>query len=142
MENLALVYVKDLQYFNGATSQKYAAHLKEKIDNNPYYYLTGDEELADYVILPKVLKAKVDALDASHKRLQMVVVLDIKGLEDGVVSVTQNRFLLFSEEENEQDIANRLIKKLLEAAGSEAVRKIEINEQAKLEKNTLGRTLQ
>ncbi len=141
VENLALVYVNELEYYNGAKSQKYADVLKDKIKDSPYYYLTQEKDLADYTITPKVLKAKVDALDATHKRIQMVVVLDVEGLDEDVQTISQNRFLLFSSEENEQSIASRLIKKLLDAASMDAVRQIERKEQLKLEQNTLGRNI-
>ncbi|MBR6408675.1 MAG: hypothetical protein IKS23_00335 [Alphaproteobacteria bacterium] len=141
VEELALVYVDDLVYYNGSKSKKYANILKQKIENNSYYYLTEEKELADYVITPKILKAKVDLLDKDHKRLQVVLVLEVSGITQDILPVTQNRFLLFSAQESEQHIADRLIKKLLEAASSEAVRQIEIKETAKLEQNTLGRIL-
>ena len=140
-ENLALVCVKKLEYFNCSTSLKYANILKKHIDGNPYFYLTEDSEIADYVITPKVLKAKVDSLDASNKRLHMALVLEIEGMETEIVSEYQNRFVLFGAEENEQKIASRLIGKLMEQAGDGVVRKIEHKEQQKLESKVLGRTL-
>ena len=140
-ENLALVYVKNLEYFNGSKSVKYAKLLKDHIDGNPYFYLTEDAEIADYIITPKVLKAKIDTLDAANKRLHMALVLEISGLEQEIVSQYQNRFVLFGAEENEQKIASRLISKLIEQAGDGAVRKIEQKQQQKLEKAVLGRTL-
>lgn len=140
-ESLALVCVKKLEYFNGSSSLKYANILKKHIDGNPYFYLTEDAEIADYVITPKVLKAKVDALDASNKRLHMALVLEIEGLDTEIVSEYQNRFVLFGAEENEQKIASRLIGKLMEQAGDGMVRKIEHKEQQKLENKVLGRTL-
>ncbi len=140
-ESLALVHVKQLEYFNGSKSVKYANVLKKYIDNNPYFYLTEDEEVADYVVTPKVLKAKIDALDASNKRLHMALVLEITGLEKEVVSEYQNRFVLFGAEEDNQQIASRLISKLVEQAGDGLVRKIENKEQQKLEDKTLGRAI-
>ena len=140
-ENLALVCVKKLEYFNGSSSAKYANVLKKHIDGNPYFYLTEDEEIADYVITPKVLKAKVDALDASNKRLHMALVLEVTGLETEIVSEYQNRFVLFGAEESEQKIASRLIGKLMEQAGDGLVRKIEHKEQQKIENKALGRNL-
>lgn len=140
-ENLALVCVKNLEYFNGKRSVKYANLLKKHIDGNPYFYLTEDEQVADYVITPKVLKAKVDSLDAANKRLHMALVLEISGLEKEIVSEYQNRFVLFGAEENEQKTAARLISKLIEQAGDGAVRKIEHKQQQKLETKALGRTL-
>lgn len=140
-ENLALVYVKDLEYYNGSFSSKYAEPVKKVMENNPYFYLTQDQEIADYVVFPKVLKAKVDTLDAAHKRLQMVVVLEISGLDEELVTQYQNRFVLFGAEEDSQSVARRLMRKLLEQATSDALLKIEHREQQKIEKNEIGRVL-
>jgi len=141
IENLALVYVEPLIYFNGKKSPKHTDFLKEQIKENPYYFLTEKKDLADYVITPKLLKAKVDTLDLAHKRMQMVIALEISGIQKDIVVVSQNRFLLFTTEENQNEISARLLKKLLQAAGTDAVRKIEQNEQKKLEQNAFGRTL-
>lgn len=140
-EALALVYVKNLQYYNGTETAKFVPELKQRLANNPYFYLTQEAELADYILMPKVLKAKVDTLDAGHKRLQMVVAIDISGIEQEPVTEYQNRFVLFGAEENEQQIAARLIRKLLENAGDGAMRRIERHEQQKFEKKVLGKSL-
>ena len=103
--------------------------------------MTEDAEIADYVVTPKVLKAKIDALDAGNKRLHMALVLEVEGLEKEIVSEYQNRFVLFGAEEDNQKIASRLLSKLIEQAGDAAVRKIEHKEQEKLETRELGRTL-
>lgn len=141
VENLALVYVEPLLYFNGKKSIKHTEFLKEKIKDNPYYFLTEKKDLADYIITPKLLKAKVDSLDATHKRIQMVVILEISGLSQEITVVSQNRFFLYFAQDNQNEITARLLKKLLQAAGADAVRKIEIAEQKKLEQSTIGHTL-
>ncbi len=140
-ESLALLHISPLEYYNGAKSAKYAKILEEQFADNPYFYLTEDAEIADYVIVPKLLKAKVDKLDAGHKRLQMVVLLEISGLKDEIVNEYQNRFVLFGAEEDEQQTASRLLEKLLENAGDGALRKIEHNEQIRQEKQELGRAI-
>lgn len=140
-ENLALVFIDQVTYYNGTESPKQTSFLKNLFKDNPYFYLTEDKELADYTIFPKLLKAKVDALDSSHKRLQMVVTLDVSGIEPDITSVHQNRFLLFSAEDDEQEIAARLIKKLLDQAAKDTLRLIEHKEQLKLEKISLGHSL-
>ena len=140
-ESLALVYIGPLEYYNGAKSNKYSKMLQEQFAGNQYFYLTEDAEIADYVITPKVLKAKVDNLDAAHKRLQMVVSLEITGLKNETVNEYQNRFVLFGAEENEQQTAARLLNKLIETAGASVLRKIEHNEQLHQEKQALGRAI-
>lgn len=140
-ESLALVYIGPLEYYNGAKSNKYSKMLQEQFAGNQYFYLTEDAEIVDYVITPKVLKAKVDNLDAAHKRLQMVVSLEITGLKNETVNEYQNRFVLFGAEENEQQTAARLLNKLIETAGANVLRKIEHNEQLHQEKQALGRAI-
>jgi hypothetical protein len=140
-ESLALVHINQLEYYNGAKSKKYAKMLQEQFAGNRYFYLTEDAEIADYTITPKVLKAKVDNLDAAHKRLQMVVSLDVTGLKDEAVNEYQNRFVLFGAEENEQQTAARLLNKLIETAGANVLRKIEHNEQLRQEKQAVGRSI-
>lgn len=140
-ESLALVRIMPLEYYTGAQSKKYAQMLQEQFANNQYFYLTEDAEIADYVITPKVLKAKVDNLDAAHKRLQMVVSLEVTGLKTEAVNEYQNRFVLFGAEEDEQQTAVRLLNKLIETAGANVLRKIEHNEQLRQEKQALGRPL-
>ncbi len=141
LEGVALVYVEPLVYYNGKISHKHANNLKEKIKDNPYYFLTDDKELADIKVTPKLLKAKVDALDETHKRFQMVVSLEVSGLKDAPTVISQNRFLLFDASEDEQEIAGRLLDKLLEAAGADLIRRIERFVQEKIEKESIGRTI-
>lgn len=140
-ESLALVAIHPLEYYNGTKSDKYAKLLREQFANNQYFYLTEDAEIADYVITPKVLKAKVDNLDAAHKRLQMVVSLEVSGIKEAPINENQNRFVLFEADENEQQTASLLLNKLLETAGANVLRKIEHNEQLKQEKQALGRSI-
>ncbi|MBO4294163.1 MAG: hypothetical protein J5896_01800 [Alphaproteobacteria bacterium] len=141
MEDLALVYIEPFVYFNGKTSLKYTAYLTEKLQNNAYYFLTEKKDLADYIITPKLLKAKPETLDADHKRIQMVVAFEISGLQDDVITVLQNRFLLYGANENQNDIVSRLLEKLIDAASLETSNKIERNEQKKLEEKAFGHTL-
>lgn len=140
-ESLALLHIEPLEYYNGAKSNKYSKMLQEQFAGNQYFYLTDDVEIADYTITPKVLKAKVDNLDAAHKRLQMVVSLDVTGLKNEIVNEYQNRFVLFGAEEDEQQTAARLLNKLIETAGANVLRKIEHNEQMRQEKQALGRAI-
>jgi hypothetical protein len=140
-ESLALVYLKNLTYFNGQETSRFTEGLTDRFKDNAYFYLTGEADLADYTLAPKVLKAKVDTLDAEHKRLQMVITIEVTGLEADPVNISQNRFVLFNASENEQQIAARFIRKLLDKTADEVLRRIEHHEQLKFEKNTLGKTV-
>ena len=138
---LALIYIDGVLFFNGTKSAKQSEVLKKLYADNPYFYLTEDAEIADYVIRPKVLTAKVDKTGANQNRLHMVVMLEIEGLTDDLSGEYQNRYVLFDDSEDKQNIANKMLDKLLELAGQNLLGKIEDNEQRKLERKALGREL-
>ncbi len=90
------------------------------------YLLVDNPGSAAYVLQPKVLKAKIDALNSQTKRIQMVVSLELK-MQSASVSFSehQNRFVLFENGENEQEIAQKLLHKLLRNSGRKLFAKIE-----------------
>ena len=140
-QELSLVYIGDVVFFNGATFPKLSDYLKNMYADNPYFYLTDDAEIADYVIRPKVITAKVDMTEQGQKRLHMVVVLETMARGVLFAEQSQNRFVLFDASENQQNIANQMLQKLMEQAGRALLSKIEHNESQRLEQKALGREL-
>ena len=141
LNELALLYIEDLTFFDGTKSAKQSQILKKLYADNPYFYLTEDAEIADYVIHPKVLTAKVDKTDENQNRLHMVVMLEVEGLTAEPSVEYQNRYVVFDNNEDKQDVAARMLDKLIELAGRSLLEKIEDNEQRKLERKALGREL-
>lgn len=128
----ALVYIAPTEFFNNTQSEKHAKILKQLFAKNEYFYITDRKDLADYVVKSKVLRAKVDPINSSTNRLQMVVSVEAEFVENKNSTVEhQNRFVLFSSDENEQEAAFKLMKKLFEKAGETIKRKIEQSERKK-----------
>jgi hypothetical protein len=114
----AKVYIAPVEFYNNTSSQKSSEVLREFFNNPELYSFTEDKDIADYIILPRVLKAKIDPINAKTKRLQMVVSVELKtNLSDASVTEHQNRFVLFEEGEEEQDVAQNLLKKLMQKSG-------------------------
>lgn len=139
--DLALLYIDDLTFFDGTKSAKQSQILKQLYADNPYFYLTEDAEIADYVIHPKVLTAKVDKTGENQNRLHMVVILEVEGLTAESSNEYQNRYVVFDDNEDKQNVAVRMLDKLMALAGQSLLEKIEDNEQRKLEQKALGREL-
>lgn len=127
-----LVYIAPTEFFNNTQSEKHAKILKQLFSKNEYFYITAQKDLADYIVKSKVLRAKVDPINSSTNRLQMVVSVEVEFV-DSKTSTTehQNRFVLFSSDENEQEAAFNLMKKLFEKAGEIIKNKIEQAERKK-----------
>ena len=139
--DLALLYIEDLAFFDGTKSAKQSQILRQLYADNPYFYLTEDAEIADYVIRPKVLTAKLDKTGENQNRLHMVVMLEVEGLSAEPSSEYQNRYVVFDDSEDKQNVAARMLDKLMVLAGQSLLEKIEDNEQRKLERKALGREL-
>ena len=126
----SLVYVGPVEFSNNTHSSKPVDVIKNLFDNEEVYTILEHPDGADYTISSKVLKAKIDQINAQTRRLQMVVSaeLRIKGA-DGSIADHQNRFVLFNSDENEQEVAMNLLRKLLFKSGKKLFARVEQNER-------------
>lgn len=109
------VYVAPIEFFNNTNSPEHAKIITQWLENNGNFEITDTPDKADFTIVGKVLRAKVDALNNSSSRLQMVTSTELS-FADGRKSRTvhQNRFVLFENSEDEQRTAYKLLQKLLD----------------------------
>lgn len=125
-KNDKYLYIAPLEFFNNTKSEAYAQMLTHVFENNPYFNTTNDVNEADYIIYPKVLRAKVDAVNENTNRMQMVLSVEVKFMDDNSSAIEhQNQFILFSSSDDEQKVAARLMKKLLNKAGKTILNKVE-----------------
>ena len=131
-----LLYIAPLEFYNHTQSKEYVKILNRVFEHNAYFELTDDENAAGYVIISKVLRAKVDALNRDTNRMQMVVSVEVKNKLDGSSAIEhQNRFILFKSTDDEQKVAAGLMQKLLTKAAKLILNKTERMAQVQAEKN-------
>lgn len=124
-DSKGLVYVEPTEFFDKSTSVVHAKTVRDMFAEDNNYFITDKKELADYIIKTKVLKAKVDSINSSTNRLHMVVSVEAEFPEEKSSAIEhQNRFVLFNSDENEQEVAFRLMKKLFTAAGEKIKDKV------------------
>ncbi len=132
MDKKGFVYIPPTEFFNNTKSEKRAEVLKKQFSQNEYFYVTDKADLADYIVRTKVLRAKVDPINSNTNRLQMVIAVELENVEDKTTSTEhQNRFVLFSSSEDEQEVAAKLMTKLFEKAGEQTINRIEQKERKK-----------
>lgn len=133
-----LIYIAPTEFYNNTSSRKQAENLKNLFAGNDFFYITDKPELADYVIRSKVLRAKVDPINSNTNRMQMVVSVERERRDDHEKATEhQNRFMLFTSQDDEQAVAGKLLKQLLEKAGEKIMRDIEKQERKKLSDSPL-----
>lgn len=133
-----LLYIAPVEFYNNTTSESHTQSIRELFADNPDFYITDKEDLADYVVRSKVLRAKVDPINSNTNRLQMVLAMGVKIKDSGTTSVEhQNRFILFSSEEDEQKVAADLMKKLFKKASEPVLNKIENDIRKKSDNGSL-----
>lgn len=122
---IPLVYIKDIEFFNNTASSAYTAKIAQQLSFEPRVLVTENKELADYYIVPKLLLSKSEKIDEKHSRFSMSVAVELQKINGIVVDKEeQNRYIIISDEENTQEIAQKLLVKLLEESISAMSRQL------------------
>jgi hypothetical protein len=137
-----LLYIRKMVFWNGEETNHYQDLLTGLFSHSEYFFVTNDAKLADYEVVPRLLKAEVDEIDTEHHKMQMQVELDVFSdkVDDFLPeNVKQTHFILFAADKDEQEIADDLLRKLLAKAAEEAGSKIDKFEAKSLENSSLHR---
>ena len=130
-----MVYIAPVAFNNNTHTSKPLGVLKDFFVNEDLYTLLDNPDGADYIITSKVLKAKIDPVNQKTRRMQMVISVELKiNGADGSISDHQNRFVLFENGQNEQEVAMNLLKKLLQKSGEKLIIRIEQNEAKRVDR--------
>ena len=119
--NKVSVFIDKTEFYNDTSTKGFFAHIEQELLKVGKLNIQAKFDNPNYILKTKILKAKVDNINSETARLQIVVSV---GLTDTSNSETttehQNRFILFSTNEDAQTKAAELTKSLL----SDAVAKI------------------
>lgn len=108
------VFVDRTEFFDGNSTTKFFEYLKKDIEQIDGVTATDISDNPAYILKTKVLKAKVDRINSSTNRLQVVISLSLSNTANmETFTEHQNRFILFNSSEDAQKTAAALIKKLL-----------------------------
>lgn len=124
------VHLLPTRFYNGATTENYLPLIKSIVEEEGYLAVSDQAYDADYIIKSEVLRAKVDPINKQTNRLQMVVSLSLEETATKTMTTEhQNRFVLFENGEDEQKVANNLMKKLLKKASEQTIKHISPNKR-------------
>ncbi len=115
--SIPLLYIKDLEFFNKTTSSAFRKNIAQKLSFEPRVLVTESKELADYFLVPKLLQSKSEKIDEENSRFSMSIRVEIQRKNEEIVdSETKNRYIIISNKQNTQEIAQKLLTKLLSDA--------------------------
>lgn len=118
------IYIKKLTFYNNTTTNSFSQKLKDLLSLETSIIVTDNEELADYLLLPELKLSKMEKIDDKNSKYSMSVSVSIQTLDKKtIISAQQNRYIIIENKENKQEIANKLLNKLLD----ECIKKISPN---------------
>ena len=112
-----LIYIDDLEFYNNTKTPKYKDHIKEQLIFEPSILITEKKDLADFYLNPKVIKSSIDKIDEKNSKFSMAVELKINNSENKeVLKETKKRYIIIDNSLKNQEIAHKMLTKLLNEA--------------------------
>jgi hypothetical protein len=106
-----------MEYYNQSKSSQYTSIIAEKISLEPRVLVTENKELADYILQPKLILSKMEKINNENSKYSMSVVIEVQKVNgEIVVSQQQNRYIIIENKQDKQEIAHKLLTKLLDEA--------------------------
>lgn len=126
---IPLIYIENMQYYNKTETAAYTTYISEYLALEPNVIVTDDEKVADYNLVPKLLKSKLETLSETSFRYSLSISLEL-WTQGGIkaTSVKQNRYIIIEKTQNVQLVARQLLKKLLREALNNLAIKIRNNQ--------------
>lgn len=128
---IPLVFIEDLEYYNHTKTAAFTQRITDKLSLEPQIIITDNEAMADYYIVPQLLQSKMAPLNQDTSRYSMSVKVELWS-KGGILidSATQNRYIVIENNENTQEIAKKLLIKLLDEALTELMFKFKEKQTA------------
>jgi hypothetical protein len=109
-----LIYIEDIVYYNNTKSSIYTPKIAELVSLEPNVLVSDNLELSDYILQPRMLMSKIEKIDDKNSRFSMSVAIEIKTQEgDIIISKQKNRYIIIDNSDNKQEIASKLLLKLI-----------------------------
>lgn len=119
------VFIKPTEFYNGTHSRKYSLILGDLLSNSENILVIDNPEEAAFVVTPQILKAKIEPLNTTNGRMQMVVALQVLNRQTNVTTTEhQSKFVLYHTDEDEQATARELMTDLFKQGAASIIRNI------------------
>ncbi len=122
------IFIKPTEFYNGTHSRKYSLILRDLLSHSENVLVIDNEKEAAFVITPQILKAKLEPLNTTNGRMQMVVALQVFNRQANTTTTEhQSKFILYHTDEDEQATARQLMTDLFKQGSTSLLRNISDN---------------
>ena len=120
------VFVDKTEFYDGTETNGFFKIIAQALSEKTGIKVIAEKDNPDYILKTKILKAKVDDINAETGRLQMVTAISlVNAATSDIYTEHQNRFVLFNQaEETAQKAASKLAKGLFEELTERVLPKI------------------
>lgn len=117
--NISLIFIKNIEFYNNSSTSAYTKDIKAFLSLEPTVIISDDEKLADYFLIPYLQYSKIEPINQEKSRYSMSVTVKLQansGIE--VDSEQKMRFIIIDNTEDKQEIARKLMLKLIKEAST------------------------
>lgn len=140
---LSTIFVKPTEFYNNTLSATHSKVLKSILSQNENIHIVTNESEANFIITPKVLKAKIEPINNETSKMHMVVAIDMMDCNQNNTSTEhQSKMIMFNNGDDEQVIAKDLLKQLFEQSSLSILKLTDKSNNQVLEKHDLSLTTQ
>lgn len=112
-----LIYIDNMIYFNGKKSSRFKEDIREYLSFKSEILITDKKELADYILQPHLLHSSINKIDEDKGRYNMSLAVEIQDMYGNIISSDrQNRYIIINKGEDTQQLAYKMMLKLLKEA--------------------------
>lgn len=126
---IPLIYVKNLEYYNHKKTSAYTQNIKDKLSLESKIIIIDDEKMADFYIVPQLLQSHMESFNQDVSRYSMSINVELWS-KGGILidNSSKTRYIVIESSENAQQVAKKLLIKLLDEALTELMHKIKNNQ--------------
>lgn len=126
---IPLVYIKHMEYYNHTHTAAYTGKIAEMMSLEPKIIVTDNESMADYYLLPRLERSRIERINPESSRYSMSLSLELWS-KGGILfdREEQNRYIIIENNADPQEIAQKLLIKLLQENIRNLSQKIKNNE--------------
>ena len=140
---LSTIFVKPTEFYNNTLSATHSRVLKNILSQNENIHIVSNESEANFIITPKVLKAKIEPINSETSKMHMVIAIDMMDCnQNNTLTEHQSKMIMFNNSDDEQVIAKDLLKQLFEQGSASILKLSDKSNNQVLEKHDLSLTTQ
>ncbi|MBP3687786.1 MAG: hypothetical protein J6J35_05425 [Alphaproteobacteria bacterium] len=119
---IPLIFIKDIEFYNNTSTSAYTKDIKAFLSLEPSVIVADNEAMADYFLIPYLQYSKIEPINQEKSRYSMAVTVKLQASGGAKIDKEEKRrFILIDNAQDKQEIARKLMLKLIKEASTALV---------------------